>query len=762
MFLCILAILRAAGIRPGPQGLEKLEALVDGQKVVLTGRVCRMTQTKNGCSVLLKNITIDRIYQDRADSGRYRSDTYEYVKPEDIKIPGSYKILVYTKTKFIEGGYGAFLTVFGEAGIFNYPENPGEFDIRSYYHSRKIILSVNDASLTLPDMQQKTSFIMNLLLRVQHALSVSLHSILDEEDAAVVGALILGEQALLPDEIRQMYTKAGIIHILAVSGLHIQLIGSSIFLMLRRRRFSYTVSGTSSMTVLVLYAAMTGCSLSCVRSVVMFGIWCLAQIFGCREDRPTSLGAALFVILTAFPYSVSDSSFWLSFGCMGSMIFAAPALAACFGPGSKADGIRGRLIYSCAVMLGTMPLICFYYYRFPLYSLLVNLIVLPIVPFLAGFGFTGALLGLASVRAGCFTASGCHFILSFYRVLCRAQSRLPFASLVIGRPSFVKITVYYILLLAALLTASRKKQRRKTALFQRTGAAALLAFGIVIFFMPSHPSFRAVFLYVGQGECILIQDKRHSYLVDCGSSSIENVWDKKVFPALAYYGVSDLDAVFVSHGDADHINGLLELLGSYEKDLLGKNCSGISVNEIIVSCALSEDEGLQSVEKAAKEKDIPVRILLPGDEVTDGDISAVCLYPCEDQLFHDSNRDSMVLHLTYDSFSLLLAGDLEGEGEDLFLEQTGGLPEREHSGAVILKASHHGSRNATSDRLLDLINPSFVVISCGLNNLYGHPAPEMIKRLSSHDIPYYRTDLDGAVSVFAGSKKTLVIRAFRQ
>ncbi len=298
----------------------------------------------------------------------------------------------------------------------------------------------------------------------------------------------------------------------------------------------------------------------------------------------------------------------------------------------------------------------------------------------------------------------------------------------------------------------RRRQRVLTTVLTAILAAVLL--------IRPAPPVRVLFLDIGQGDTILVQTKHHAMLIDCGSSSLEKVWRYRISPCLKYYGIRRLDMVFLTHGDMDHMNGLKEMLGEYETNLAGQNAADITIGKIV--CSREEircDSVLQEVCKLAEEKEIGTILLEEGDVIRpEPDITFTCLYPDAEDVRKsggDLNQASMVMLLGTPKMKILLAGDLEKEGEVRLAEELAlhvAESRTDDTAVRILKAGHHGSRYATSDALLSAFRPELAVISCGRNNRYGHPAQTMLKRLYDHNVSVLRTDRQGSVLLTEGKK----------
>ena len=267
------------------------------------------------------------------------------------------------------------------------------------------------------------------------------------------------------------------------------------------------------------------------------------------------------------------------------------------------------------------------------------------------------------------------------------------------------------------------------------------------------------------------------------------MWQYRIDSTLKYYGIRKLDAVFLSHGDMDHINGIEQMLGQYHTNLAGQNAGDVTIDRIVVPDLPSADDRLVPILSSAAANGIQADFASSGAGLILDGMTMEILSPSPDRLTGESNEDCIVMLLTYRDLRILFTGDLEKAGEERFVtawknhslfrnrggersgssqfqdqdsERSGDSKNRdqisESSGhsqmpdstaeyKVILVAGHHGSKNATSRELLDLVKPDIVLISCGKNNRYGHPAREMLERLQEAGVPYHRTDLEGAIQV---------------
>lgn len=274
-----------------------------------------------------------------------------------------------------------------------------------------------------------------------------------------------------------------------------------------------------------------------------------------------------------------------------------------------------------------------------------------------------------------------------------------------------------------------------------SAAASFAAAGLL--FVQALPENKVTFLDVGQGDCIVVETASgKAYLFDCGSSSRSLVGEYVLLPFLKQQGITYLDAVFVSHPDKDHAGGVEELLEAGKRE-------GIGLGALVLPQIDREllQEAFAALLCAAEKEKIPVQYAAAGTRFGDGMLRAVCLHPPKGYNSEEPNGYSQCFYVEIGKrkkFSLLLTGDVEGEGEGLLLEE---MRRRGVEGADILKAAHHGSRYATSEELLAQVRPSLTVISCGENNSYSHPHPETLQRLEKAGSLILQTPQTGAVTV---------------
>ena len=227
-------------------------------------------------------------------------------------------------------------------------------------------------------------------------------------------------------------------------------------------------------------------------------------------------------------------------------------------------------------------------------------------------------------------------------------------------------------------------------------------------------------------------------MVDGGSTTKKNLAKYCLEPYLKYWGIREVDGWMISHFDQDHVSGLIEILESYEKGWNQKNRNGITVKRILIPDLIQEEELGRQIQDLAGKLQIPVLRCKKLDKIEQDGMQIEVCSPIARFPYDNQNEGSMTVKVSYQDFSVLLTGDLEGEGEKQLLE-SGIEP------VDVLKVAHHGSRNSSSEEILKAIGGKQAVISCGKGNRYRHPHQELLDRLKKSGYQIRRTDLEGMI-----------------
>ena len=818
-------------------------------------------------------------------------------KPADTKATEN--ILCYLREGVPEPEIGSLVILKGTLKNFQQPTNPGQFNAPFYYQILRISFRLNQAEIQVKS--DKFYKISEGLYQLRRKAGSKVDALLPEQEASVMKTMLLGEKGILDEEIKGLYQRNGIAHILAISGLHISMIGMGLYQLLRRAGLKIRLSAILASMVIVLYGMMTGFAVSAIRAIAMFLLQMLAQILGRTYDRITALAVAAVLVLVEQPLYLFHSGFQFSFLCVLGISLILPVL------GNVRKG--KKLFEGIALMAVTLPVYLGVFYQIPVYSIFLNFIVLPMMSILMGAGIVMILAAFLCTPLGIPAAWLITGILMVYERLGLFTEQLPYHYWTPGCPAKWQLAVYVAIL---IIIAALGRTKRKAVLYQRDcihkdcihrrGGCAkgilqgdmrrhevlqyemsqyegsqhgmaqhnipryevsqyeipqyersqheipnkrirriachggkwistygipvgicwgFLLLGVVILTWRFRPELQVTFLDVGQGDCIFLQTENGaSYLTDGGSSSVSKVGKYRMIPFLKYQGASQIKAVFVSHADSDHCNGIAELLEQAELE-------GIRVENLVLTDLADEccSEGYEELVELAGQNGITVQFLHEGQQLQDGELLFQCLYPSKGYRAEDLNETSMVLLVTYREFSMLLTGDVQGAGEEHLtqelqdwrepgvtqmqdvirisgeeesMEEQSIEDERIEEQSIeeqsieeqsienerieeqieekrsqnkmganhaeteltVLKVAHHGSKNSTSEDFLKAANPKLAIISCGEGNRYGHPHEETLERLEKADVLWFCTKDYGAITVKVDGKSHVEVRGY--
>lgn len=753
-----------------PSALES--AVSEGTRLTLTGTVDRIEEKNKVTALVLEDNAVSA-------SGQQISEPsiLVYINPDEIQK----KINI-----------GNVIQVEGEASFFERARNPGNFDQRSYYQKQGIHVLVWAESLSV--RSEQTDRIRESLSGLRARWKGMLTECLGEYYGNTMSAILLGEKSGLDAEMKKMYQKNGIGHLLAISGLHMSFIGMGVYGALRRIGLGFVPAGLLGGGVLVLYTLMIGAGVSSLRALIMFLVRIGADMTGRDYDLPTSLSLAAAVICAWQPLYITDAGFQLSFGAILGIWLLNPVFTEMFrcgqmfrcgreDRGGKVSSVfcalKKKLLESVssslAVNLFLSGPLLYFYFEVPPYSVILNILVIPVMPLAMGAGLGGLAAGMVLPSAGGAVLQVCRAVLWLYDMACGAAGKLPGSRIVTGKPGLAWLAVYYAVTASVcavffrMAEARRKKEREDTnggervirpeqrqgggskrngraqpvpgyiTLTMRLSGVVLLAFAAVMVLLCRgsytwKPGTEITVLDVGQGDGIHIRGPEGENLfIDGGSSDVSSVGTYRIEPYLLSCAVEELDYVFLTHGDEDHINGMTELLEGQEL--------GVRIRNLVLPPEEYLDEKLAGISRAAARNGTRVVTIQAGQSLRNGDtdLEITCLGPECGTDMGPGNGASLVLGARYGAFGMLLTGDVELEGERSLVNsgRLGRYP--------VLKAAHHGSKNSGTEEFLQIVKPAAAVISAGKDNRYGHPHEETLERLTDAGCMICSTQECGAV-----------------
>lgn len=719
---------------------------------------------------ILGKTEFEKLYAE-GDTARLSGQIYRKIKKDDswilylkqIRIQGQDEseyeaegnLLIYLSNEQ-EGRipeYGQNVRVSGSVSLFQDAPNPGNFNQRFYYQKQGIQGALKRARVeevrAYSGEDAWKYWLLERMCVIRERSEEQILANLGEEKGGILCSMLLGDRAYVDEEIKENYQKSGIGHLLAISGLHVSFFGMGLYEILRRFSLTRTAAAGGSSVILLLYTVMTGGSISAVRAAVMFLIRMGAEVTGREYDGLTSLGAAMLLMLISNPLQLFDAGFLLSFGAVLGIYLLLP-LWQTEGEAKWKHTVK----MSLSVQLAVLPVMMYYYYEISTYSVFWNLLAVP----LAGIVLTG---GVAGVISGFVFAQGawpvkipygiCSAVLGMYEEGSRLLLEIPGARWIAGRPGWIRIAGYYMIMAVMFALLRREK---KIAWIGILTAVLILA-------LPHGKSgeLEIYMLNVGQGDCFFLRGpKGGAYLIDGGSSTVNEVGKYRIEPFLKSEGVGKLDYVWASHGDIDHMGGI--------EEMLIRQKYGIRIAHIVLPQEQFWDEKLYEIARTAAKYETKVYTVKAGDILQEGEMKLRCIWPGEvendeEEVMPDpGNEASMVLALCYKEFDMLFTGDLEKDAEQAVAVRMEQLQKNQMLSTKfeVLKVGHHGSRNATSERLLEITRPDAAWVSAGEKNRYGHPHEEVLERLANWGVSLYNTKDGHAVKLCTDGEKYSILR----
>ena len=677
--LCLVIVITIMKILTGAGTGGDAVLPPDGSPVRITGRI----DTRTSEVIILQCISLIHEDQTYSYSGKLQCEL-DNMKTAMITagaVTGEEASLKIGQQIILEGTFSHFATA----------TNPGEFDVQAYYAAKGIGGRVRKAQILAAG--EKYSFLREKLYDFRLVLHDRLTEVFPAKEASVMQTLLLGEKEELDAEVKALYQKNGIAHILSISGLHITLLGMGVYRLLKRLGLPVRAAAVGGAMLLLIYGVMVGMSVSASRAIGMYLLQMLGIFVGRTYDMLTGLGLMALLLVLQEPERLFDVSFLMSFGAVFGICILTPALSgevrerdtdaelegkeisvwpvwlrtvadilgdsayarnkyregwrkvAYEGIQRMVSAVKGGFAASVGVVLFTLPVQLWFFYEIPVYSVLLNLLVLPFMSVVVAGGILSLIPGL-----GIAGTVDC-LILWWYEWICGRFAQLPGAIWCVGRPEVWQIVCYYIGIF--LLVFGRKYveawKRRGTygeenvpgdrQHFARTPhlIATVMIVGLLIGLLTGNfdCGSRVTFLDVGQGDGIVVETGQGVYLFDCGSTSRKNIGEYVLKPYLKSRGIRSLRGVFVSHPDEDHMNGVIELLEN------GADW-GIIVEQLFLPAIAEEKrtESFATLLAAAGAAEVSVSYIKCGDEIRDSQLRLLCLHPEENTTLADANAYS--------------------------------------------------------------------------------------------------------------------------
>lgn len=570
--------------------------------------------------------------------------------------------------------------------------------------------------------------------------------------AALVASLLLARRDGLDPEVRDRFARAGLSHLLAISGLHVGLIAGILLLLAGALRVGRSRAAAVAAAGTVLYVAMLGAPDSAARAALQIILVLAARALQRPGRTEAMIAAAALVLLAADPAALTRPGFQLSFaGVAGIVALRRPLLdplrvlsrLRLWGrPAGRwlADGLATSL----AATVATAPIVAWHFGRLAPIGIAANLIAIPLLGLIVPALALALAAGSVWLPAGRFVAGGGELLLDLLDRLAAAAAAVPFGTVAVLPSSALAVTVA----VALGFGLSRRLGRVRTPVRGAVWIGAACAFLLVAPLRPGGDRVEIHMIDVGQGDAIGIRSPGGRWLlVDAGLARADyDAGASRVVPYLAGRGVRRLEALLITHPDGDHMGGAGAVMRSFRPRWAGGPA---------VVAGKAQYVGLL---RDARDRGVPWIAIRRGVQLEVDGMTMRVLYPGDaDVEVEDANDASLVLRVAYGEFAALLTGDAPARVEAILVRQLGARLE-----ADVLKVGHHGSSTSTSTALLRATGARTAIISAGRGNRYGHPDAGVLARLRQGGVSVYRTDHHGSVVVRARADGVVRVRTERE
>ncbi|MCB0047009.1 MAG: ComEC/Rec2 family competence protein [Caldilineaceae bacterium] len=600
----------------------------------------------------------------------------------------------------------------------------------------------------------------------------ALNRLLPEPYAALANGMLLGIEAAIPDDLYDQFNLTGTSHVIVISGSNVALI-SGLIMALAARLLGRRRAVLPTLAAIGLYALLVGGDAAVMRAALMGGLFVTALALNRSSTALVSLAAACWAMTLVNPLTLWDVGFQLSSAATAGLILFSPAITAGFGrlvpgfggpllaeSGASAQALTVRtqslarglvedgLLVTIAANVTTLPLVVYYFGRLSVVSLLTNLLISPVQPYIMLWGSGGVLAGAAGLD---WLAQPLLWIPWFSLVwtvaMVRWTAALPGASLAVSSYGLGALILTYAVIFGMhwrgqLSEGGHSLLRRlhAGALVRLAGpatAGVLAVLALLLWRMAlTQPDGRlhVHFLDIGQGDGILIATPSGRQLLIDGGAEPERLLGE--LGATLPFWDRTIDVLLLTHPDADHMAGQTSVPGRFNVTY----ALDTPVSRADPAAEIWRERVARGGAKlVAQEADGWI-------DLGDG-VGLWILWPPPGGFEHEhaDNENSLVAKLVYGDFSVLLTGDAGLPSEDVWLAQDAPVQ------AAVLKVGHHGSSSATSPEFVEAVDPAVAVIQVGADNDYGHPAQEVLATLDGRLV--LRNDQAGRITISSDGRR---------
>jgi competence protein ComEC len=664
-------------------------------------------------------------------------------------VCGKVLIPIY-ENKYPQLHYGDEIIVRGQLVRPKGLRNPEGFDYRSYLSGMGIhaILKVEKEQQIQTTGKKYGNLILGKIIYPARRYTIeTICKTTTGSSRHILAALLTGEKSQISSEIRESFSNTGIIHVLAISGLHVGYVLLILKTLLGFFRFPHTTQTLLTITALIFFALLTEARPPVVRASIMAGAYLIGTVTQRHSNPFNILGTAALVILLLRPNDIFNAGFQLSFSAVISIVYFYQKLRALpfiirfsriVCKNTILKNIFNLFLVSLSAQLGILPLTAYYFNRVPLLSIVVNIFAIPLVGLIVALGFTMLFTNMFSSWIASVYGALNQELLSILQKIVIPIGKLPFSHIDVATPHPVLIFTYYCILLL-IFNISRPQLKKCFTILTLIGLNLHVWTNVL---WNDSTKFTWIQFDVGQGDASLLRlPRKKNILIDGGERNPYFDCGARILaPYLQKKGIQTLDAVIISHPHNDHIGGLITILNQFK------------VRKVICADTPFQSNLNHQLQEVINLKQIPVTIVSSGDSLNIfPGIMIKILSPAPTKTTtinpaHGINNRSVVLRLYFGTVRFLFMGDAETETENYILRSH--HPLLSHG----IKIGHHGSISSSSPHFLSNVQPKISVISVGKNNRFNHPSEIVLTRLKALKSKVYRTDHMGAIIIKSDGK----------
>ena len=636
---------------------------------------------------------------------------------------------------------GNFFYVEGDYRKGKEARNPGEFDYNKYLQQRGISATVVvDDVNKIKILDRKKSLFKSFIFEIRKYIAENIEKLHGNNTAGLLKGLLLADRSDISEETKNMFINSGVIHVLAVSGLHVGFI-AVIFLFLFGR-FNVKLKIFLTSIGLLFFLLLTGSPPSVFRATIM----ALTLLFALLTNRDTnginSLFLAAFIILLLNPNDLFHPGFQLSFAAVLSILLVNPFFSQVIEERVKSNSIKNILLFiavSLSAQLGTLPLTIIYFGKVSVIALIANLFVIPVIAVIVSNGIFTVILALISFTAASIFAYASDALTNILFCFVNFAGGLSFSHLRVTQFTVIELLIYYFFFLFLLYYLNKfSKKVSKVLLFCFVIANCILFLSLNDSKLLPDGKLSVLMIDVGQGDATLVKfPDGTTYLIDAGDVMFSyDSGERVIIPLLNYLNIEQVDAGLVSHMDTDHYGGFVSLVEKGRvKKILKPSLDSNLVRDV-------------KFEKFLKQKGIETSYF---SETIDS-IGNTRIYYLNDlsknefQKWRVNDKSGCFL-IVHGENEFLFTGDIEKKMENYLISKF-----NQFLLADILKVPHHGSNSSTSNFLLKFVKPKMSLISAGIQNRFKHPSGQVLERIKNSGSEVFRTDIEGAILMISDGK----------